>query len=76
MIAARIPDKMIGSVMYCSRTVLETVLAIPNSPIIYLDTIYAKKLKKAAQHTAWNGVKTRVVTIEAMEFAASWKPLI
>jgi len=39
VIAAHIPEKIMGSVMYCSRTVLETVLAIPNSPIIYFETM-------------------------------------
>src|SRR5437667_2898219 len=35
----------------------------------------ATKLKKAAQMTAWAGVRTRVETTVAMELAASWKPL-
>ena len=39
VIAARIPERIIGRVMYCSNTVLDTVLAIPNSPIIYLETM-------------------------------------
>src|SRR5262245_6346785 len=36
----------------------------------------ATKLKKAAHTTAWLGVSTRVETTVAMEFAASWKPLM
>ena len=36
----------------------------------------ATKLKKAAQRTACLGVRTRVETTVAMEFAESWKPLI
>ncbi len=34
------------------------------------------KLKKAAQATAMSGESTRVETTVAMEFAASWKPLM
>jgi hypothetical protein len=36
----------------------------------------ATKLKKAAQITAAFGVNTRVPTTVAIEFAASWKPLM
>ena len=36
----------------------------------------AAKLKKAAQMTAFPGVRTRVETTVAIEFAASWKPLM
>ena len=36
----------------------------------------AAKLKKAAQATALTGVRTRVDTTVAIEFAASWKPLM
>ena len=36
----------------------------------------ATKLKKAAQMTALPGDRTRVETTVAMEFAASWKPLM
>src|SRR5581483_9410260 len=41
-----------------------------------LKTRKAMKLKKAAQMTARRGVRTRVLTTVAMEFAASWKPLV
>jgi hypothetical protein len=34
------------------------------------------KLKNAAQTTAANGLRTRVPTTVAMEFAESWKPLM
>jgi hypothetical protein len=33
-------------------------------------------LKNAAQITAFPGVRTRVDTTVAIEFAASWKPLM
>ncbi len=36
----------------------------------------AMKLKNAAQMTALPGVRTRVETTVAIEFAASWKPLM
>ena len=38
--------------------------------------VNAIKLKKAAQSTANLGLSTPVVTMVAMELAASWKPLI
>jgi hypothetical protein len=39
-------------------------------------TAKAAKLKKPAHSTAIFGVRTRVDTTVAMEFAASWKPLM
>jgi hypothetical protein len=39
-------------------------------------TTNAMKLKKAAQTTAAPGLSTRVETTVAMEFAASWNPLM
>ena len=36
----------------------------------------AVKLKNAAQITAASGLKTRVPTIVAIEFAESWKPFM
>ena len=39
-------------------------------------TTNAMKLKNAAQITAHLGVSTRVDTTVAIEFAASWKPLM
>ena len=44
------PANIIGKVIYCSTTVLDTVLAIPNPPIIYLAIKKATKLKKAAHN--------------------------
>ena len=76
MIEATTPDKIIGKVIYSSITVFDTVLAIPNPPIIYLAMKKATKLNNAAHNTAWNGESTLVDTMVAMEFAASWKPLI
>ena len=48
-------------------TVWATAVPKPNA---------ATKLKNAAQITALPGVSTRVETTVAMEFAASWKPLM
>ena len=48
-------------------TVRATAVPNPNA---------ARKLKTAAQMTACPGVSTRVETIVAIEFAASWKPLM
>ena len=39
-------------------------------------TMKAMKLKNPAQTTAWRGVRTRVETMVAIEFAASWNPLM
>src|SRR5207302_212541 len=65
---ARITD---WSTMLVSTTPLPTVVATctPKANA-------AMKLKKPAQMTAWNGVRTRVETTVAIEFAASWKPLM
>src|SRR5574344_19469 len=52
MPAPTTPARIIGSVMYCSYTVLDTVLAMPKSPLIYLEIKNATKLKEAAQSTA------------------------
>ena len=43
--AAIKPEKTIGRVTKLDSTVFETVSAIPNSPIIYLDMKKATKLK-------------------------------
>ena len=48
-------------------TVAATAVPKPNA---------ARKLKIAAQMTAWPGVSTRVETTVAIELAASWKPLM
>ena len=52
MMAAMTPDRMIGRVINSSTTVLDTVLAIPNPPMMYLAMKKATKLKKAAHNTA------------------------
>ena len=70
IMAATIPEKITGKVIYCSITALETVLAIPN-PLKYLAIKKATKLKKAAHNTALKGLNTLVETIVAMELAAS-----
>lgn len=70
-IAAITPERIIGKEIYCSTTVLDTVLAIPNPPIIHLAIKNATKLKNAAHITAWNGVRTLVDTMVAIELAAS-----
>ena len=70
-IAAITPERIIGKEIYCSTTVLDTVLAIPNPPIIHLAIKNATKLKNAAYITAWNGVRTLVDTMVAIELAAS-----
>ena len=76
IMAATIPEKMIGRVINSSKTTLDTVLAIPNSPMMYLAIKKATKLKDAAHNTALKGVSTLVETIVAIELAASWNPLI
>ena len=70
MIAATIPENIIGRVIYCSRTAFETVFAIPN-PLKYFAIKKATKLKNAAHNTALKGVRTLVETIVAIELAAS-----
>jgi hypothetical protein len=49
-------------------------------PIVFATAVpnvnAATKLKNAAQTTAWPGESTRVDTTVAIEFAASWKPLM
>lgn len=75
-IAASSPERIMGRVMNSLKTVFDTVSAIPNSPMMYLATKKAMKLKAAAQSTAWKGVSTLVVTMVAIELAASWKPLM
>src|SRR3954468_9440804 len=74
--AATSPAQMTCRLMKCSSTDFEIVFPILNSPIIYFETKKAAKLKSAAQSTAWKGVSTLVETMVAIEFAASWKPLM
>jgi hypothetical protein len=51
VMAASTPAKIIGRVTKSALTVLATVFAIPNPPIIYLAIKKAKKLKNAAHKT-------------------------
>src|SRR3954466_13535333 len=60
-----------GSTMLCSIIPPPTALATATLPVNS-----AAKLKVAAQNTAARGLRTRVPTIVAMEFAESWKPLL
>src|SRR5689334_9105407 len=72
MMAAIRPLRITGRVMNSLWTVLLMVFATAWS----LKMKKATKLKRAAHSTAWNGVSTLVLTIVAIEFAASWKPLM
>jgi hypothetical protein len=65
------PEKMTSRVMKSLLTELAIVLPILNSPIRYFEIKNAAKLNRAAQSTAWKGVRTLVDTIVAMELAAS-----
>ena len=71
IMAATIPENIIGNVTKSAITVLETVSAIPKPPIRYLAIKKATKLNIAAQSTAWKGVSTLVDTMVAIELAAS-----
>ncbi len=59
---------------------LTAARSISPTPIVFATAVpnrnRAAKLKNAAQATAANGLRTRVPTIVAMEFAASWNPLM
>src|SRR5258705_1785941 len=71
-IAPTSPAVTTASVMYCGSTVpLPIVFATCNPK-----KRKAMKLKNAAQTTAARGDSTRVETTVAIEFAASWKPLM
>src|SRR5215204_1187462 len=65
------PAKTTASETTAESTVLPTVLATA-----VWKTRKAMKLKNAAQMTAMRGVNTRVETTVAIEFAASWNPLV
>ncbi len=70
------PARMTNSVTYLRSTMpAPTVLATPAS-WKKSKGMAAMKFQKAAQRTAWNGVRTRVATTVATELAASWKPLM
>jgi hypothetical protein len=75
-IAPRSPQKRtqschFGSICFMSTRSFATVFAtrVPK-------TANATKLKKAAQATACRGVRTRVATAAAIEFAASCQPFV
>src|SRR5690242_4215787 len=60
-----------ASTMLCSTIPPPTAFATATPPVNN-----AAKLKNAAQATAARGLRTRVPTIVAMEFAESWNPLL
>src|SRR6476620_9202479 len=60
-----------ASTMLCSTIPPPTALATATPPVHS-----AAQLKKAAHPTAASGLRTRVPTMVAMEFAESWKPLL
>src|SRR6476660_1756562 len=68
---SRAPKITFASTMLCSIIPPPTALATATPPVKS-----AAKLKKAAHPTAASGLRTRVPTIVAMEFAESWKPLL
>ena len=65
------PNSTASSMIFGSMIPLPMVCATCSG-----NTTNAMKLKKAAHTTAWRGVNTRVDTTVAIEFAASWKPLM
>ena len=65
------PRITFGSTILCSIIPPPTAFATATPPVNR-----AAKLKKAAHTTAARGLRTRVPTIVAMEFAESWKPLL
>ena len=65
------PNSTASSTIFGSMIPLPIVCATCNGK-----TTNAMKLKNAAQATATRGVSTRVDTTVAIEFAASWKPLM
>ncbi len=72
MIAATSPAKITEKVTMLMSIMPEPMVlatAVPNVKA-------ATKLKNAAQMTALPGDRTRVETTVAIEFAASWKPLM
>src|SRR6476659_2524206 len=68
---SRPPRITCGSTMLCSIIPPPTAFATATPPVNS-----AAKLNVAAQNTAASGLRTRVPTIVAMEFAESWKPLM
>jgi hypothetical protein len=72
MMAPHNPAKMTASVTYSRRTMPFPTVVATAVPKVNA----AMKLKNAAQMTALPGESTRVETTVAIEFAASWKPLM
>src|SRR4029079_17787095 len=71
-IAPRSPPRITcGSTTLCSIIPPPTAFATATLPVNS-----AAKLNVAAHTTAARGLRTRVPTIVAMEFAESWKPLM
>src|SRR4051795_12995233 len=71
-IAPRSPARMTcGSTMLCSIIPPPIAVATATLPVNS-----AVKLNVAAQNTAASGLRTRVPTIVAIEFAESWNPLL
>jgi hypothetical protein len=66
IIAAMTPASITTRLISMVWAVFATVSATPKPK-----TQYARKLKNAAQTTAWKGVSTFVATIVAIAFAAS-----
>jgi len=72
MIAPASPPKITAKV-----TMLMSIIFAPTVCATAVPNVNAAtKLKNAAQTTARPGVRTRVDTTVAIEFAASWKPLM
>src|SRR6185437_639588 len=69
--AAISPAKITCGLTKCMLTALAIALPILNSLSTYRAMKKAAKLNTAAQSTAWNGVRTLVLTIVAIELAAS-----
>src|SRR3954469_12065428 len=66
------PAKITAKVTIFTSTIPEPTVLATAVPKVNAAT----KLKKAAQITALPGVSTRVDTTVAIEFAASWNPLM
>src|SRR3954470_2985966 len=71
MAPSNAPKITFGFTMLCSIRPPLTAFATATVPVNS-----AAKLKNAAQNTAAKGLRTRVPTMVAMEFAESWKPLL
>ncbi len=72
MIAPVRPAKITANVTIFTSTIPDPTVLATAVPKVNAAT----KLKNAAQTTAWPGDSTRVETTVAIEFAASWNPLM